>query len=104
MELRRRKQLEAIKLHSEELHDWYCSHSIVIMIMMHVVKSRRMRWMGHMAHEGFGGTERFLKGFDGKPDGERLLGRLRRRWEDNIKMVIAVNSRHCPLSNIHWLL
>jgi len=57
-----------------------------------------------MVHESVGGEERCLKGFDGKPDGERPLGRLRRRWEDYIKMVIAINSRHCPLSNIHWLL
>jgi hypothetical protein len=66
LDLRRKKQLEVIKLHSEELHDWYCSHSIVIIIIiiiiMHVVKSRRMRWTGHMAHEGVGGKE-VPKGF-----------------------------------------
>jgi hypothetical protein len=95
LELRGRKQLEAIKLHTEELHDWYFSPIIVI---MRVVKSRRMKWTGYMAHEGVSGEERCLKGFDGNPDGERLLGRLRRRWEGNIKTVIA------PLSNIHWFL
>ena len=46
--------------------------------------SRRMRWAGHVARMGQGrGVYRVLMG---KPEGKRLLGRLRRRWEDNIKM------------------
>ena len=48
------------------------------------VKSRRMRWAGHVARMGDGrGVHRVLVG---KPEGKRLLGRPRRRWEDNIKM------------------
>jgi hypothetical protein len=47
-----------------------------------------------MVHEGVGGEERCLRDFDGKHDGERPLARLKRRWEDNIKIVIAINSRH----------
>ena len=48
------------------------------------VKSRRMSWAGLLAHVGEGrGVHRFLVG---KPEGKRPLGRLRRRWEDNIKM------------------
>ena len=35
------------KLHNEELNDLYCSHNIV-----RVIKSRRMRWAGHVAHIG----------------------------------------------------
>ena len=35
------------KLHSEELNDLYCSPNIV-----RVIKSRRMRWEGHVARMG----------------------------------------------------
>jgi len=67
------------KLHNEELNDLYCSPDIV-----QVIKSRRMRWAGHVACMGERrGVYRVLVG---KPEGKRPLGRLRRRWEDNIKM------------------
>ena len=50
---------------------------------MRVVKSRRMRWAGHVARMGEGkGVHRVLLG---KPEGGRPLGRPRRRWENNIK-------------------
>jgi len=43
-----------------------------------------MRWAGHVARMGEGrGVYRVLVV---KPEGKRPLGRLRRRWEDNIKM------------------
>jgi len=49
-----------------------------------VIKSRRMRWAGHVARMGWGrGVFRVLVG---KSEGKRPLGRPRRRWEDNIKM------------------
>jgi len=49
-----------------------------------VIKSRKMRWAGHIARLGEGrGVYRVLVG---KPEGKRPLGRPRRRWEDNIKM------------------
>jgi len=49
-----------------------------------VVKSRRMRWAGHVAHMG---EDRGVHGLlVGKLEGKRPLGRPRRRWEDNIKM------------------
>ena len=49
-----------------------------------VIKSRRMRWAGHIALMGERrGAYRVLVG---KPEGRRPLGRPRRRWEDNIKM------------------
>ena len=67
------------KLYNEELSDLYSLHNIVW-----VVKSRRMRWAGHVARMGEGrGVHRVLVG---KPEGKRPLGRPRRRWEDNIKM------------------
>jgi hypothetical protein len=51
--------------------------------IVRVVKSRRMRWAGHVAHMGEGRVmHRVLVG---KPEGRRPLGRPRRRWEDNIK-------------------
>jgi len=67
------------KLHNEELSDLYFLPNIV-----RVVKSKRMRWAGHVARMGEGrGVHRVLVG---KPEGKRPLGRPRRKWEDNIKM------------------
>jgi hypothetical protein len=48
------------------------------------VKSRRMRWAGHVAH--MGEERKLYKVLVGKPEGKRLLGRPRRRWEDGIRM------------------
>jgi hypothetical protein len=65
------------KLHNDELHNLYSSANIVRMI-----KSRRMRWAGHVARMEEGrGVYRILVG---KPEGKRPLGRPRRRWEDNV--------------------
>jgi len=62
----------------KRLNNLYCSPNFV-----RVIKSRRMRWAGHLARMGEGrGVYRVLVG---KPEGKRLLGRPRRRWEDNIK-------------------
>ena len=48
------------------------------------MKSRRMRWAGHVARMG---EDRELhRVLVGKPDGKRSLGRPRRKWEDNIKL------------------
>jgi hypothetical protein len=67
------------KLHNEELNDMYSLPNIV-----RVVKSRRMRWTGHMARTG---EERGVhRALVGKPEGKRPLERPRRRWEDNIRM------------------
>jgi hypothetical protein len=51
--------------------------------MVKAVKSRRMGWTWHVARMGEG---RVVHRLVGKPEGKRLLGRLRRRWEDGIKM------------------
>jgi hypothetical protein len=62
-----------------KLNDLYSLPNIVW-----VVKSRRMRWAGHVARMGEDrGVHSVLVG---KPEGKRPLGRPRRRWEDNIKM------------------
>jgi hypothetical protein len=67
------------KLHSEELHNLYSSPNIIRQI-----KSRRMRWAGHVARVG---EERnVLRVLMGKPEGKRPLGSPRRRWEDWIRM------------------
>jgi hypothetical protein len=67
------------KLHNEKLNDLYASPSI-----FRAIKSRRMRWPGHVTHMGEKrGVYRILVG---KPEGKRPLGTPRRRWEDNIKM------------------
>ena len=51
---------------------------------MRVIKSRRMRWVGHVAHMGEErGVYRVLVW---KMEGRKPLGRPRRRWVDNIRM------------------
>ena len=67
------------RLHNEELNDLYSSPNIV-----RVIKSRRMRWAGHVARMcGKRGMYRVLVG---KPEGKRPLGRTRRRCVDNIRL------------------
>jgi hypothetical protein len=67
------------KLHDDELHSLYSSLNIVS-----VIRSRRMRWVGHVTRMGEGrGVYRVLVG---KPEGKRPLGRPRHRGEDNIKL------------------
>jgi len=67
------------RLHNEELNDLYTLPNIV-----RVIKSRRMRWAGHVARMGEGrGVYRVLVG---KPEGKSPMGRPRRRWVDNIRM------------------
>ena len=67
------------RLHNEVLNDLYSSTNIV-----RVIKSRRMRWAGHVARMG---EERGVYGIlVGKPEGRRPPGRPRPRWVDNIMM------------------
>ena len=67
------------RLYNEDLNDLYSSPNIV-----RVIKSRRMRWAGHVARiDEERGAYRVLVG---KPEGKRPLGRPRRRWVDNIRM------------------
>jgi hypothetical protein len=66
------------RVHKGELNVFYSSPNIV-----RVIKSRRMRWAGHVARMGRIGAYR---GLVGKPEGSRPLGRPRRRWVDNIRM------------------
>jgi hypothetical protein len=80
------------KLHNDELHSLYSSPNIV-----RVIKSRRLRWAGHMARMGEGrGIYRVLVG---KPEAKRPLGRPRRRWEDKIKMDL----REIGIDGANWI-
>jgi hypothetical protein len=65
-------------LDKKELHDLYSSPSII-----RIIKSRRIRWEGHVARMGEKKVYRLLVG---KPEGKRPIGRPRRRWVDNIRM------------------
>jgi hypothetical protein len=67
------------RLHNGELHNLYSSSDIIRQI-----KSRRMRWAGHVARMGEG--RNVYRVLVGKPEGKRQLERPRRRWEDGIKM------------------
>jgi hypothetical protein len=67
------------RLHNKELYALYSSPSII-----RVIKSRRLRWAGHVAR--MGETRGAYRALVGKPEGRRPLERPRRRWQDNIKM------------------
>jgi hypothetical protein len=67
------------KLHNEELHNLYSSPDII-----RQVKSRQMRWAGHVAR--MGEERKVYKILVGKPEGKRPLGRPRCRWDDGIRM------------------
>ena len=78
------------QLHNEELHSLYRSPNIV-----RVIKSRRLRWAGHVAKMEEGRSA--FKILIGKPTGKKPLGKPRRRWEDNIKIdlkEIGINKRN----------
>ena len=80
------------RLHNEELHSLYPSPNIV-----KVIKSRRLRWAGHVARMEKGRSA--FKILTGKPTGKRPLGRLRRRWEDNIRM----NLEEMSINEGNWV-
>jgi hypothetical protein len=61
------------KLHNEELHNLYSPADIII----RQIKSRRMRWEGHVTRMGV--ERKLCKVLMGKPEGESPLGRPRRR-------------------------
>jgi hypothetical protein len=80
------------KLHNDELHSLYYSPNIV-----RVIKSRRMRWAGHVARMGEGkGIYRVLVG---RPKRKRPVGRPRRWSEDDIKMDV----REIAIDGANWI-
>jgi hypothetical protein len=80
------------KLHNEKLHNLYSSQSII-----RIIKSRRMRWAGHVAQ--MGEKRNVYKLLVRKAEGKRPLGRTRRRWIDNIKMDLL----EIGLSVVEWI-
>jgi len=66
-------------MYNDELHSLYSSPNIV-----RVINSRRISWVGHVAHMGEG--RRFYRVLVGRSEGKKPLGRLRRKLEDKIKM------------------
>jgi hypothetical protein len=62
-----------------------------------MIKSRRMRWAGHVAR--MGEKRNAYRILVGKPEGKRPLGRPRRRWEDNIKMDL----REIGWDGMNWI-
>jgi hypothetical protein len=82
----------SIKLHNNELHNLYSSPNIV-----KVIKSRRMRWVGHVARMGEG--RGVYKVLFGRPRGKRPLRRPTRRWEYNIKLDL----REIGIDGANWI-
>jgi hypothetical protein len=80
------------KLYNEELHNLYSSPSII-----RIIKSRRMRWAGHVAQ--MKEKRNLYRLLVGKPEGKRGLGRPRRRWINNIKMDLL----EIGLSVVDWI-
>jgi hypothetical protein len=79
-------------LHNDELHSLYSSPNIV-----RVIKSRRMRWAGHVVRTG---EERCVyRVLVERPEGKMLLGRRGRRLEDNIKMDL----RETGIDEANWI-
>jgi hypothetical protein len=80
------------KLHDDEVHSLYSSPYVV-----RVIKARTLGQAGHVARTEEGrGVYRVLVG---RPEGKRLLGRPRRRWEDNIK----VDLREIGIDVANWI-
>jgi hypothetical protein len=80
------------KLHNDELHSLYSSPNIV-----RVIKSRRMRWVGHVARMGEG--RRVYRVLVGRPEGKRPLRRPKCSWEDNTKMDL----REIGIGGTKWI-
>jgi hypothetical protein len=81
------------KLLSEELHNLYSSPDII-----RQVKSRRMRWAGHVAR--MGEDRKVHKVLLGKPEGKRPLVRPRRRWEDGVCGLDSTGSGQVPVGAV----
>jgi hypothetical protein len=80
------------KLHNVELHILYSSTNIIRQI-----KSRRMRWVGHVAR--MGEERKVFRVLVGKPEGKRPPGRPRHRWEDGIRMDL----REIGCASVDWI-
>jgi hypothetical protein len=88
----KKRQEVGEKLHNEELHNLHSSESILRMI-----KSRKMRLVGHV--EQMGEKRNAYRILVGKPNGNRTLGRLKRRCANNIKMDL----REIEWDGVDWV-
>jgi hypothetical protein len=86
---------ECRKLHNEELHILHPSPNINRQIKS--IKSRRMRWVGHVAR--MGEDRNVYKVLMGKLEGKRPLGRPWCRWEDGIRM----DFRDIGWGSVDWI-
>jgi hypothetical protein len=86
-----RLQFNSLKL-AKIFHNLYSSPSII-----RIIKSRRMRWAGHVAR--MGENRNVYRILVGKPEGKKLLGRPRCRWMDNIKMYL----REVGWDGVDWM-
>jgi hypothetical protein len=78
------------KMHNEDRHNLYSSPNIISQM-----KSRRMRWEGHVAHMG---EERKVHTvLVGKFERKRPLGKQRRIWEDGVRMDLRETGWGCGL-------
>jgi hypothetical protein len=66
-------------------------------LIIRIIKSRRMRWAGHVAR--MGEKRNVYRLLVGKPEGKRQLGRPKHRWTDNIKMDLL----EIGLSVLDWI-
>jgi hypothetical protein len=80
------------RLDNEELHNLHASLNII-----RVMKSRRLRWVGHGAC--MGQMRNVYKILVRKPEAKRPLRRPRHRWEDNIKMELRETGRE----DVEWI-
>jgi hypothetical protein len=80
------------KLHDEELHDLYSTPSII-----RIMKSRRMRWTGHVAR--MRKKRNVYRLLVGKPEGKRPVGKPNLRWTDNTEMDIV----EIHLGDVDWI-
>jgi hypothetical protein len=83
---------EKRKLQNGQLHNLYSSPDIITQI-----KSRRMRWAGHVARMGEG--RNVYRVLMGRPEGKSPLERPRHRWEDGIKS----NLREIGWGGVEWI-
>jgi hypothetical protein len=82
------------KLLNEELNDLYSSPSII-----RIIKSRRVRWAGHVAR--MGKKRNAYRLLVGRPEGKRPLGRQRCRWKYNIRMDL-MDLLEIELGGVNW--
>jgi hypothetical protein len=94
--LRGTRQWKWIRLHNDELNDLYSSPNTV-----RIIKSRRMRWAGHVAR--MGERRGAYRNLVGRPEGRQPLGRPRHRWEDNIKMDLQELGWEGAWTGLSWL-